>query len=177
MSSWELSVGQSDEWYTPSYIFEALGETFDLDVAAPHGGPLHVPCAAYLAPSQCGLKTSWGKCFVWMNPPFGGRNSLFPWVEKLLSHDGGGIGLVPDRTSAPWFIPIVTRADAILFTSGKIKFHRQDGSLGKSPGTGTALFAVGTRAVSALHRASPKLGHVVVPSSKCIRLGGSIKSE
>ena len=30
--------GESDEWYTPAYIFDALGERFDLDVAAPPAG-------------------------------------------------------------------------------------------------------------------------------------------
>ncbi len=37
MSHWEAS-GESNEWYTPKYIFDALGTRFDLDVAAPHGG-------------------------------------------------------------------------------------------------------------------------------------------
>lgn len=29
------SPGKSDEWYTPQYVFDALGEVFDMDVAAP----------------------------------------------------------------------------------------------------------------------------------------------
>jgi len=33
MSHWE-AAGKSSEWYTPKYIFDALGCTFDLDVAA-----------------------------------------------------------------------------------------------------------------------------------------------
>lgn len=27
--------GKSDEWYTPKYVFDALGVVFDLDVAHP----------------------------------------------------------------------------------------------------------------------------------------------
>lgn len=42
MSAWE-NAGESDEWYTPRYVFDALGVTFDLDVAAPRLGPRHVP--------------------------------------------------------------------------------------------------------------------------------------
>lgn len=42
MSVWESS-GKSDEWYTPAFIFEALGERFDLDVASPPRAT-HVPC-------------------------------------------------------------------------------------------------------------------------------------
>jgi hypothetical protein len=40
------AAGESDEWYTPRYIFDALGERFDLCVAAPVDGPRHVPASA-----------------------------------------------------------------------------------------------------------------------------------
>jgi hypothetical protein len=161
MSSWER-IGETDEWYTPQHIFDALGERFDLDVAAPIEGGPHVPADDWI--SSDSLSKPW-RGFVWMNPPFGGRNALLPWVQRLLDHSGGGLGLVPDRTSAPWFAPIALRSDAILFTAGKIKFHRPDGSLGKSPGNGTAIFAVGNRAVAALHRAAPSLGYVLTPAA------------
>lgn len=35
MAAHELSVGTSDEYYTPRYVFDALGVWFDLDVAHP----------------------------------------------------------------------------------------------------------------------------------------------
>ena len=34
----------SDDCYTPRWVFDAMGLEFDLDVAAPVGGPWHVPC-------------------------------------------------------------------------------------------------------------------------------------
>jgi hypothetical protein len=34
MSEWEASVGASDEWYTPAYVFDAMGLFFDLDAQA-----------------------------------------------------------------------------------------------------------------------------------------------
>jgi hypothetical protein len=37
-----------------------------------------------------------------MNPPFGGRNGLAPWLDKFFAN-GNGIALTPDRTSAPWW--------------------------------------------------------------------------
>ena len=164
MGTWEPCKGATDEWYTPPYIFRALGEGFDLDVAAPPDGPPHVPAERWL--SEAGLETEWSG-FVWMNPPFGGRNALTPWVLKLLAHRDGGIGLVPDRTSAPWFRPIFERADAILFFRRKVHFLRPDGTVGKAPGSGTALFAVGERAVRALERAErEQLGAVVYPHRK-----------
>lgn len=142
-------MGESDEWYTPKYIFDALGVVFDLDVAAPPPGPLHVPCLGWL--SCDALELPW-RGFVWMNPPFGGRNALGPWLDKFFEH-GNGVALTPDRTSAPWFIKAWSAADAVLFLP-KVKFIRPDGSVGKQPGTGTALWASGEKARPALEDAA-----------------------
>lgn len=148
MSTWEPSVGASDEWYTPARVFHALGTVFDLDVAAPAGGAPHVPCRRYLTKADDGLTAPWSG-FVWMNPPFGGRNGLAPWLDRFFSH-GNGIALTPDRTSAPWWQDAAAHAEAILFTRGKIQFERPDGSVGKSPGAGTTLWAIGGGAVADL---------------------------
>ncbi len=71
MSHWEAD-GQSDEWYTPAYIFEAMRPVmFDMDVAAPVDGPRHVPCREWLSADS--LTAQWSG-FVWMNPPFGAQH-------------------------------------------------------------------------------------------------------
>lgn len=147
VSAWE-SNGKSDEWYTPKYIFDALDVTFDLDVAAPPGGAPHVPARSNITESENGLITPY-QGFIWMNPPFGGRNGLVPWLDRFFDH-GNGIALTPDRTSAPWWQDANRKADATLFIAGKVRFIRPDGSEGKSPSTGTTLFASGYRAVIAL---------------------------
>lgn len=166
MSAWEPCQGASDEWYTPRYIFDALGVTFDLDVSAPYGGPKHVPTNGWHDPEDNGLLQDW-QGFVWMNPPFGGRNGLVPWLDKFFDH-GNGIALTPDRTSAPWWQEANSRADATLFAAGKVKFERPDGTVGKSPGTGTTLFASGQHAVDALLRAQQHtLGVVMQRMTKC----------
>ena len=147
MSHWE-AVGQSDEWYTPKYIFDSLGITFDLDVAAPASGPRHVPCLAFFYENS--LSKQWVGT-VWMNPPFGGRNALIPWLEKFCMH-GDGIALVPDRTSAPWFQKYAPRMDCLMFVSPKVKFERPDGSIGVSPGSGTCLMSIGEKANKAMDK-------------------------
>jgi hypothetical protein len=151
MSAWESSIGESDEWYTPPKLLQSLGEQFDLDVAAPLEGPRHVPCKAWYSASDDGLTASWSG-FVWMNPPFGRRNSLAPWLSRFFDH-GNGIALTPDRTSAPWWQDAAANADAILFTRRKIQFERPDGTIGKSPGHGVTLWAAGSRAVRSLLKA------------------------
>lgn len=150
MSVWEPCVGASDEWFTPRYIFDALGMRFDLDVAAPVEGPRHAPAVRWY--SSEALEREW-EGFVWMNPPFGARNGLEPWLDKFIHH-GNGVALVPDRTSAPWFQHAAKRVGSILFISPKVKFERPDGSVGKSPGTGTALLAMGVEGEQALRNGS-----------------------
>lgn len=148
MSHWE-DAGKSNEWYTPKYIFDALGCHFDLDVAAPMEGPRHVPCDTWIY--DFSLSRPWHG-FVWMNPPFGGRNGLVGWLDKFFKH-GDGIALVPDRTSAPWWQYAAASAEVVLFVSGKIKFEKPDGSTGDSPSTGTCLLGVGRKASAALEMA------------------------
>lgn len=150
MGHWEEAAGKSDEWYTPAYIFDALGESFLLDVAAPPGGVPWVPSRYFITADS--LSVEW-RGFVWMNPPFGGRNGIAPWLDKFFEHPGGGIALSADRSSAPWWQAAARRATAVLFTAGKVRFIRPDGTLGSSPNAGTTLFASDGRAMQALLRA------------------------
>jgi len=156
VAAWQ-KPGESDEWYTPKYIFDALACRFDLDVASPPR-QTHVPCAARI--SEGSLGKDWSG-FVWMNPPFGGRNAILPWLVKFFDH-GDGIGLCPDRTSAPWFQATIQRADMLLFVSPKIRFERPNGTTGNSPGDGTVLFACGELGCWSLKRAR-HLGVLMVP--------------
>jgi hypothetical protein len=143
-----LGLGKSNDWHTPAAVFAALGCRFDLDVAAPRDGPLHVPTSRWL--SSGALERDW-EGFVWMNPPFGGRGALSPWLTKFFDH-GNGIALTPDRTSAPWFQGAWRRADAVMFAR-KTPFLLANGEKAGSPAFGTALWASGPRAVVALLRA------------------------
>ena len=159
MSHWE-TPGASDEWFTPGYVFEALGCRFNLDVAHPATTQPITPCGVWY--DDHGLYRDWVG-FVWMNPPFGGRNALGPWLDRFFDH-GDGIALTPDRTSAPWFRDAWARADLVMFTP-KIRFLRPDGTAGVSPSNGTALWAAGERGVEALHRAKTAgLGILAVPA-------------
>lgn len=150
MALHEQCVGATDEWYTPPHVFNALGCAYDVDVASP-GKPVTpwIPAVEFITADS--LSRAW-KGFVWMNPPFGGRNGLMPWLAKFFAH-GNGIALTPDRTSAPWWQQFAPRADAILFVAPKLKFIGTDGKPGKSPAQGTCLMASGHRALEPLYRA------------------------
>ena len=146
MGNWENN-GKSDEYYTPLYLFTALGCRFDLDVAAPKDlSKIFVPADKFITENS--LQEEWHG-FVWMNPPFGGRNSKSVWLDKICRH-GNGIALTPDRSSAPWWQKAAREACAHLQVAKKIKFYTPDGTTADSPSTGTTLFAYGDRAVRAL---------------------------
>lgn len=163
MSHWE-NAGKCDDWYTPAHVFDALGTVFDIDVAGKRCPANYVTCHSIIESDS--LDREWGS-YVWMNPPFGGRNGLIPWMDKFFKNRNG-IALTPDRTSAPWFQSSWDRADLVMFTP-KLKFLREDGTVGESPSTGTALWACGPQACAALDRASrstfnaPGLGIIAVP--------------
>lgn len=155
MSYWER-ISKSDEWYTPKYIFDALQCEFDMDVAAPIDRTYcHVPAKEFIVEDS--LTKDW-KGFIWMNPPFGKRNGLEPWLRKISRHRHG-VALVPDRTSAPWWQSAANESDALLFINHKVKFIRPNGTVGGSPSAGTVLLAYGQVAVNSLVTAEQnKLG-------------------
>jgi DNA N-6-adenine-methyltransferase Dam len=161
MALHEQCVGATDEWYTPPYVFDAMGCSFDLDVAHP-GAPFAswIPAPRYIVDDS--LCEPW-QGFIWMNPPFGRRNGIVPWLDRFVRH-GNGVALVPDRTSAPWWQKYAARMDRILFVSPKIKFVGRDGSLGRSPAQGTCLMSLGALGGEALARAEGNgLGLMMAP--------------
>lgn len=143
------STARSDEWYTPAWIFEALSVKFDLDpCAAPDGKAPASRWVRHEIFGSGGLEFDWYGT-VWLNPPFGRRNGIKSWLDKLVAH-GNGIAIVPNRTGADWWQDAVVAADAVLFVRKKIRFLRPDGSEGGSPGYGNVLMAYGSDMARAL---------------------------
>ena len=147
MAEHEPCIGASDEWYTPPEIFTAMATRFDLDPCSP--GPGHwVPAFHIFTKEDDGLAQPWRGC-VFMNPPFGGRNGHVPWLRKFFAH-GSGVAVVRAYTSSGWWHEWAPKAQVILFPKGKTKFIRPDGTTGKAPGHGIALWSVGDMGNAAL---------------------------
>ncbi|WP_291365323.1 DNA N-6-adenine-methyltransferase [Acetobacter sp. UBA5411] len=157
-ASFPLTAGKSDEWFTPPEIFDALNCQFDLDVAQPSEGRafLSVPCRQFLTKVDDGLVAPWSG-FVWMNPPFGGRNGVVRWLDRFVAH-GNGIALVNALTSSGWFQDFSPKMDALIFPRGKTRFVRPDGSRGESPQSGIVLMGIGKQAADVMRRVSPTFG-------------------
>jgi len=155
MAEHEFSVGQSDDWFTPFNVFQAVDLEFDLDPAHPGRDNPHcvVPTRKIVTKADDGLRQQWPPGdLIWLNPPFGGRRGQVPWLRKFFQHRNG-IALVAARTSADWFHEVVVpNAQILCFPAGKTKFVRPDGSVGKEPGTGIVLIGMGGIACAALRR-------------------------
>ena len=118
----EISHDTSDDYYTPPFIFEALGLTFDMDVCSPPNGAPWIPAKRFLSVIDDGLTTKWtGR--VWMNPPYSNPTA---WIYKWLIHKNG-LGLVPMSKSG-WFDKLWARPDvATIAMTSKLKFMKPSG--------------------------------------------------
>lgn len=145
------SSNENDEWYTPSWLFRALGMDFDLDPCSPGAPPSCVPAKRHLTKADNGLVAPWIGC-VWLNPPFSSKRS---WYERMLTH-GNGIALMPSRTETHDFQRYMSEAQGLLFLKGRIYFERghrpgaNGGGVTSAPPFGVVLCAYGRSAAQKL---------------------------
>jgi hypothetical protein len=163
----EAAVPATCEWYTPAWLFEALGATFDLDPCHPEGEPLvWLPAGRVFTKADNGLVLPWSG-MVWLNPPYGKQTSA--WLHRMgafsVAGKAQGIGLVFARTGTSWFRETLTTAWAICFLGRRVSFvdrtgepPKRAGRNGKArrgtPGADSMLVAWGPDAVAILERAN-----------------------
>jgi hypothetical protein len=130
----------SDDYWTPKWLFDALGIEFDLDVACPPGGPPNTPAKAFYTQETDGLRSPWWGN-VWMNPPF---TNIPPWHARFIEHRHG-ICLVPTSKSKA-FCQLWDECDGMMRLPYNMKFD-QGGIF-----MPTVLAAFGEENVEALQR-------------------------
>lgn len=162
-TSFEKSKNSTDEWYTPKEIIDALGE-FDLDPCAPMR-PLWRTARVMYNKEQDGLKQKWeGR--VWLNPPYS-RPTIEHFVTRMVEHNNG-IALLFNRLDNKMFQDVVfPKAKGILFMKGRIKFHREDGTIGESPGCGSILVAFGEENAETLRSSNIEGRYIQVNQEPC----------
>ena len=133
----------TDDHYTPKFIFEALGLTFDIDVAAPVGGVPWIPAKKHYSILDDGLNSVW-QGLVWCNPPY---SKITPWAHKMLEHNNG-IALLPVGKSK-WFDLLWKEAKSILALPSSLRFVKSDQTVAGIMTT-TVLFGFGQVASKAL---------------------------
>jgi hypothetical protein len=108
--AYPVQPADSDERYTPRWVFTGLGLVFDTDPCAPAQGGDCVPLAPdanrYTA-NDDGLAQPW-RGLVWCNPPFSNATAF---ASKFIEH-GNGIFLGP-IANAQWTQRVWQAADLI----------------------------------------------------------------
>lgn len=143
------NTDNNDEWLTPPYIIEALGP-FDLDPCAPIVRPWDTAAKHYTVLDN-GLMQRWeGR--VWLNPPYG--DETFRWMDRLSTHEGGGIALIFARTETAGFHrSIWNSAHSLFFFQRRIYFRRVDGSEADSANAPSCLVSYTKHDSSVISRA------------------------
>lgn len=151
---------ETDERFTPKWIFDALGETFDLDPASPVDATTNVPVARVLTRLDDGLAQPWDG-FIWCNPPF---SNTTPWADRFIAHaevDEGGLFLGP-FANARWTQSMLRAASAVWLMRDFAFDHPTHA--GKRSSMPLAMYGFGARARAAMDRAArlcPNAGTLV----------------
>lgn len=136
----------TDDYYTPKWIFDAIGLEFDIDVACPPGGPPHTPCKHYYTQADNGLTSPWFGT-IWMNPPY---SKPAPWVQRFIEH-ADGIALLP-YSKSKWLQTLWDHDDTRLLYVYAIKFERAEKKMNGSTPFPLGIWGIGDKAIAALEQ-------------------------
>jgi site-specific DNA-methyltransferase (adenine-specific) len=124
---------KTNEWYTPKEVFEPLHKEFNFTLD-PCCTKYSAKCKKFYTEDDDGLSKDWSEDTVFVNPPYG--RQIKDWVKKSYTESKKGatvVMLIPARTDTSyWHDYIFNKASDIRFIRGRIKFERQDGTLGDS---------------------------------------------
>lgn len=134
----------SDERYTPKWVFGHLGITFDLDPCSPVEGGDAVPVRRKLTRMDDGLAHDWHGT-VWVNPPFSNATAF---ADKFIAH-GNGLFLGP-VANARWAQDLID-ASGLVWLCRDFPFTHPTHS-GKRSSMPLMFCAIGDTCVAALRR-------------------------
>lgn len=140
---------KNDELYTPKYIFDDLNVEFDLDVCAPHNGPLNTPTKKHIC-SCCGdgLNDEWNG-FIFMNPPY---SKPAPWVERFIAH-GNGIAVLPINGNGKWVRTLWNSEAKVILMPPNVPFIDPQG-VSRLAWYAISIWGIGDKALDAMSKSS-----------------------
>jgi len=142
----------SDERYTPRWVFDGLDLTFDLDPASPgHDAGDCVPAARKVTRDEDGLSIDWHG-LVWLNPPFSDATA---WADKFREH-GNGVFLGP-IANARWTLNLMSAADLVWICRDFAFTHPTHA--GRRSSMPLFMAAMGAEAVNGLRRLATTTTH------------------
>ena len=144
----------TDAWYTPEWVFDGLGMTFDLDVAAPDGGVPWLPARQFYTVADDGLTMPW-EGWVWCNPPYSAPTA---WCRRWATHEPGGCLLIRADLSTSGPFAAWSAASSAWVAPKRLQFVSGFGSETGAVNFSTILLGRGGRADAALARLQAKYG-------------------
>lgn len=136
-----------EAWFTPAWLFDGLGLTFDLDVAAPPGGVPWIPAERYFTEDDDGLAQAW-EGIVWCNPPY---SSPTGWCHRFATHPEMALLIRADLSSGGPYAAIAA-ADAMWVPDGRLEFVDGIGKRGGAVTFSTVLLGRGDNVSAAMYR-------------------------
>ena len=138
----------NNEWYTPAEYIELARKVMggiNLDPASSDKAQEVVQAEKYYTVKNDGLFQEWfGN--LWLNPPYSSE-LITKFTEKFISEFENieqAIILVNNATETEWFSKLASKADAVCFPKGRVKFYAPSGEIG-APLQGQALLYYGNR--------------------------------
>ncbi len=138
----------NNEWYTPeNYITQAreVMGSIDVDPASNDVANKIVQATTYYTVESNGLQHEWHGN-VWLNPPYA-SDLIGKFVDKLIAelpNIHNAIVLVNNATETKWFKTLISKASAICFPYGRVKFISPNGLEKSAPLQGQALLYYGS---------------------------------
>lgn len=135
----------TDDWYTPKWVFDGLGLTFDLDVASPGDATDHVPARHRYTIHDDGLAQNWYG-LVWCNPPYSAPTK---WCYRYETHPDAMILIRADlSTRGPY--AAFKASDAIWIPDRRLQFVNGRGGRTGAVNFSTILLGRGEQAVKGM---------------------------
>ena len=144
----------SDAWYTPSWVFEGMGVTFDLDVASPDGGLPWLPTRRFYTVADDGLTMPW-EGWVWCNPPYSAPTA---WCRKWAAHEPGGCLLIRADVSTSGPFTAFSAATSVYVPPKRLQFVSGVGAPTGAVNFSTLILGKGDQMDAALSRLASTFG-------------------
>ena len=150
-----VDVLDSDAWYTPAWVFDGLGLTFALDVAAPVDPEAcaWIPARRRYTVADDGLLQPWFGV-VWCNPPY---SDPAPWCRRWAEHPAGCLLIRADLSTSGPFAALAA-ASSLYVPERRLQFVNGQGGESGAVNFSAVLLGRGEAVDAALGRLARMYG-------------------